>query len=212
MESQFTASRWLSLSRRVGIPNPDSIFAELLRYYSESWRSYHSLHHIDDCLRRFDESPLHGEHPDELEIAIWFHDAVYDTSRSDNESRSAEMAVSVLQGSSLCPVAIDRVRASILATTHDSSPNRLDEQIIVDIDLSILGREETHFDRFESSIREEYAWVPWSVYAEKRSDILRSFLSRQRIYSTTPFYARFESNARANLAKAIHRLEGQPRD
>ena len=206
MDLSSLTTRWWSIAGRHGIADPQSVFTTIQEHYCQAWRSYHNLVHVDDCLRLLDESPAIGEHPDEVELAIWFHDVVYDTHRPDNELRSAELAVSFLQPSSMQSEAIDRVKNNILATTHDVQPQRIDEQLIVDIDLSILGRPTDEYDRFESAIREEYAWVPWSVYSEKRAEILRSFRERNRIYSRRWFFDNFEARARENLSRAIEHL------
>jgi predicted metal-dependent HD superfamily phosphohydrolase len=65
---------------------------ELIHAYSSPDRYYHNLTHIQDCLSVFDQTSSLVAHPKEVELAIWFHDAVYDTRRSDNEQKSAEWA------------------------------------------------------------------------------------------------------------------------
>ena len=205
---RFTRERWRSLAGRLGLSTDSRVFEDIQDRYSESWRSYHNTSHIDDCLKQLDDSPVIADKPDEVEFSLWLHDAVYDTHRGDNEAQSASLAASILHDAECELEVIHRVTANILATTHHATATRIDEQLVVDIDLSILGRPADAFDEFETSIREEYQWVPWSTYCEKRANVLQSFLERVRIYSTNWFADRYESNARLNLNRAISRLLG----
>jgi len=45
--------------------------------------------------------------------------------------------------------------------------------------------------------------VPGFVYRMKRRSVLQSFLARPTIYSTDHFRARYEAQARINLAGAV---------
>jgi predicted metal-dependent HD superfamily phosphohydrolase len=93
-----------------------------------------------------------------------------------------------------------------MATRHDAVPGDIDAQVLVDIDLSILGAEEKRFDEYERQVREEYGWVPEPIYRDKRKAILESFLARATIYNTARFIERYEPRARANLARSLARL------
>ncbi len=92
-------------------------------------------------------------------------------------------------------------------TTHDPSLHP-DAPLLVDVDLSILGKSPAQFEDYETSIRREYAWVPQQTFAEKRVEILKRFLARKRIYSTEAMFTRYERQARENLAESIRKLKG----
>lgn len=77
---------------------------------------------------------------------------------------------------------------------------------MVDIDLGIFGQDEARFETYETGIRQEYAWVPWPLYREKRLEILQRFLDRQPIYQTAHFRSQWEDQARHNLITLINRL------
>jgi predicted metal-dependent HD superfamily phosphohydrolase len=93
-----------------------------------------------------------------------------------------------------------------MATRHEAVPADVDAQVLVDVDLSILGAEPARFDQYEAQVREEYGWVPGPIYRHKRKAILESFLTRAAIYNTSRFVERYERQARANLARALARL------
>ena len=117
------------------------------------------------------------------ELAAWFHDAIYDTTRHDNEARSAELAV-------------DALRAL-----------RFDEATIAaDADLSILGSDAARYDEYARQIREEYAWVPEAVYRTERAKVLAHFAERPAIYFTSELRERFEGAARMNIERETESL------
>lgn len=179
-----------------------SVYEQLLAYYSEQHRHYHTLQHLDECLAMFESVRELAEHPDEIELALWFHDAIYDTHRPDNEERSADWARTALIDAGVAIDSADRVHALIMATRHTANPILPDEQLLVDIDLSILGAEQARFDEYEEQIRKEYAFVPRWLFCRKRREILQGFLDRPSIYSTAHFRHALEERARANLKQA----------
>lgn len=201
MRTAFT--HWLPLWQRLkGIGDAEFWHERLVAAYGESQRAYHTLQHLDECLRAFDEAKTGGliQQPDFIELALWFHDMVYDPRAAENEERSAEMADECLE----TMVAAEVRRLILVTKTHQAVHE--DEQWLVDIDLAILGAEQGRFDEYERQIREEYAWVPEAVYREKRTEILNGFLSRERLYLTTWARERFETRARENLRTLIGRM------
>jgi predicted metal-dependent HD superfamily phosphohydrolase len=137
---------------------------------------------------------------------LWFHDAVYEVRRSDNEERSASWAQSAAAAAGLPSIVGSRVHDLILATKHDAAPGTNDTALLVDVDLAILGAPEPRFDEFEGQVREEYAWVPSFLFKRKRRYILETFLRRAHVYHTEHFRKAYEASARANLTRALQRL------
>jgi predicted metal-dependent HD superfamily phosphohydrolase len=206
-DSDSIRKRWEELWNKLRAqPAPPGVFDELIRAYSSPDRFYHSLKHIEDCLSIFDQTKTLATRPEEVELAIWFHDAVYDARRNDNEQRSAEWAASVIDRSGVDHAVAERVFELILATRHTANVTDRDAQLIVDADLSILGRGSAVFWQYEENIRKEYAWVPERVYRQKRIEILHGFLDRPHLYYHEQFRDMFEERARANLLQAIERL------
>jgi predicted metal-dependent HD superfamily phosphohydrolase len=195
---------WRRLWDELGAAHPDpELCAELLARYREPHRKYHTLRHLDECLAEL--APVRGlaERSAEVELALWFHDAIYDVRRSDNEDRSAEWAgFAVLAAGAPREVAA-RVRELVLATRHSEPAESADAWLLVDIDLAILGAPAARFDEYELQIRDEYAWVPTPIFCIKRREILATFLARPRIFRTDEFHGRLEARARANLARSL---------
>src|ERR1051325_7755552 len=89
-------SKWIELWRKIGVPkDPGRSFDELAARYNEPHRAYHTLAHIADCLDQFEAAKHLAEEPLAVELAIWFHDAVYDSRASANEERSVDLAAKV---------------------------------------------------------------------------------------------------------------------
>lgn len=175
----------------------------LLRRYAEPQRKYHTGQHLAECLALFDEVRTLAEHAADVEMALWFHDAIYEVKGSGNEERSAEWAHAALLEAGVGQTSADRVRDLVLVTKHTGVPVTVDEQVLVDIDLAILGADRPRFDEYERQIRDEYGHVPGIVFRFKRRQILRTFLDRPVLYSTDTLRARFEARARDNLKRAI---------
>jgi predicted metal-dependent HD superfamily phosphohydrolase len=199
-------NRWRALWARIGARTaPEGVHRDLERRYSEPHRAYHNLEHVADCLRQLDAARQLAENADAVELALWFHDVVYDTRASDNEQQSACLAREVLGEAGVSAPLISNVCALVIATEHHAAANEGDAQLVVDIDLSILGRSAEQFDRYDRAIRQEYAWVPDEVFRTTRAAILERFLQRPAIYSLPFFRDRYESQARRNLQRAIDR-------
>ena len=199
--------RWQTVWQKLAaLRIPEDALDELIRLYSSPDRYYHNLTHIQDCLSLLDQTRPLAAHPEEVELAIWFHDAVYDPKRSDNEQKSAQWARAVIQEAGLSSDIAEKVANSILATRHLAKVTDPDAQLVVDIDLSILGRDPGIFWRYEENIRKEYAWVPEGVFEHERVKILKRFLNRPQIYYHREYRERFEATARTNLEQAIARL------
>jgi predicted metal-dependent HD superfamily phosphohydrolase len=197
--------RWFETWQLLGLAGNAELLQELLRRYKEPQRSYHTLQHLEECFAKLDELRGLAEHPAEVELALWFHDAIYEPRRGDNEQRSADWARASLLAAGGAPEAAGRVHALIMATRHAVEPSGMDQQVLIDVDLSILGAGAQRFDEYEAQVREEYRWVPKPIYRRKRAEILRSFLERPSIYSTPRFVERYEKQARANLQRSLAR-------
>jgi predicted metal-dependent HD superfamily phosphohydrolase len=192
----------------LGVARPDEqLFAEVMDRYAEPHRSYHTTRHLDECFARLEEARQQADRLYEIELALWFHDAVYDVRGSDNEERSASWAQAAVLAAGLDTTVGDRVRDLILATRHDGSPPAGDAALLVDVDLAILGSPAERFDEYEQQVRQEYSWVPGFVFKRKRAEILEGFLRRPALYHTEYFRSRYEAAARANLTRSIHQLE-----
>jgi len=204
MTPEALLANWNAAWHALGVASADSALCiELQRRYSDPQRHYHTLQHLRECLAWFEREQAVAEHPGEVAIALWFHDAIYDVHAHDNEARSAEWARSAMLAAGVQAAAAERVHALVMATRHDAVPKGRDAELLIDIDLSILGAEQQRFDEYERQVHAEYAFVPDEVRLPRRRAILQRFLARETIYTTPRMHGLLEARARANLARSI---------
>jgi predicted metal-dependent HD superfamily phosphohydrolase len=195
------AKRWDESWELAGMAPPPGAFERVCARYREPHRAYHNLDHVAACLALAAETRPMQRAPGEVELAIWYHDAVYDARRADNEEASARLAVAEL--GILLPAALAKVRDHILATRHPSNPADPDSRVMVDIDLAILAAEPAAFDAYERAVRSEYSWVPGFLFRRNRARFLRELLAAEHVFLTEHFRARFEERARANVRRSL---------
>jgi predicted metal-dependent HD superfamily phosphohydrolase len=184
-----------------------AVFELIAQRYGEPHRFYHGVHHIESLLKLLHEGfPTLAKDRAAVELALWFHDIVYDPRAQDNEEKSAALMSTVL-GKALPPELESKVVAFILATKHDRSPPDPDAQLVVDIDISTLGASPEDFQRYSDSIRKEYFWVPEEQYRQGRKATLKRFLAQSPLYHHLPVRQRFEARAKRNLTEALAELE-----
>lgn len=197
-----TKERWCELMACAQLPECSQAYEKLVTAYSKPQRHYHTLKHIDDMLGEFvlAKEQINGDLV-AIELAIWFHDAVYKPMSKTNEYDSARWAKEFLGGygrSDLAQEVFDLVMA-----TKDHHPINHNAKWLLDIDLSILGAKPERFELFEQQVRKEYRWVPNIIYKSKRKEILKQFLQRPEIYQTEYFRERYEMQARINIEGSI---------
>jgi len=206
MPDQDNLTHWLTTWATLNLAPPTGLCEQLLRAWDEPQRHYHTQQHLTECLTLFDALREHAEQPADIELALWFHDAIYDVQGHDNEARSAHWAVQALATGGVDAARCQRVHDLIIATCHTALPASPDQALLVDIDLAILGAPAVRFAEYTRQISAEYAWVPPEMYAVKRRAVLQGFLDREQIYTTPAVAQRLEQRARTNLAKAISSL------
>lgn len=174
--------------------------------YDEPQRHYHTFDHIQACLQHFDAVRPLLQQPVAVELALWFHDAIYDPRAKNNERRSADFARTALLACQLDATLVAQVDKLIMLTRHDAAPDTDDGRLLVDIDLAILGAEPDLYGRYEQWVRQEYAHVPHWLYRWGRKRLLRRFLRHPFLYATGHFRQQREAQARHNLHQAIKNL------
>jgi len=199
------SARWTATWRALSARPFDGEQEMLLQRYDAPARHYHTRQHLEECFVRWDQVRSRAAEPAAAEIALWYHDAVYDTHRADNEAQSADLAAVALTTAGVKAATVGRVQELIMATTHAAPPGSPDAALVVDVDLGILAATAERFDEYEQQVREEYAWVPGILFRKKRADVLRGFLGRERIFSSGAFDAD-EARARENLTRSLARL------
>lgn len=184
----------------------ESMKTELSALYRAPDRHYHGIAHIAALLALLDEHRSEIADPEAVEAAIWFHDAVYDSRRNDNEAKSADLAAQKLSGAD--PQRVASVVAMIEATATHALPDLSGEAVhdaalFLDMDLAILGSGPALFDAYEAAVRHEYEWVDEPAWRSGRAAVLERFMDRPAIFHTNTFRRLYEQQARDNIARSL---------
>lgn len=197
---------WLTMWRQLQLTPPANLADELHAAYNQQHRFYHGLQHLQECLSLLTQVEYLADQPAEIALALYFHDAVYDIHAHDNEAQSAAWASHVLLICGASAQRTERIHHLIMATCHQAQPDDADSQLLVDIDLAILGQNPARFAEYEQQIRQEYSWVDAEAFRQGRAAVLKSFADREFIYNTGYFRQHFEQQARLNLQTALAAL------
>lgn len=185
---------------------------DLVACYREPHRHYHTVDHLLWVTRHVTDL-ARSEPVDDIGATIvagFFHDAVYDASRSDNERVSAEYAKRRLPELGWTPARIAHVASLVEATReHAVAPDAAfthDASLLIDADLAVLGAEPAGYQAYVNGVRQEYRFVDDDAWRTGRARVLRSFLDRDRIYRTPTANVRWEHRARANVTAELSQL------
>ena len=179
---------------------------DLLARWSETHRKHHTVTHLHEMLDAIGLLAGAGIEFDReaVELAAWFHDAVYEIGRDDNEDRSAELARELLASS---PFRDEVARLVLVTKTHEVADDDVNGAVLSDADLSVLGSDAFRYRSYAAAVRDEYAGVPDEVFKPARAQVLSSFLDGS-IFHTSAGRERWEETARRNIAEEIAALAG----
>lgn len=179
---------------------------DLLARWSETHRKHHTVAHLHEVLDAIGELADTGIGFDReaVELAAWFHDAIYEIGRDDNEDRSAELARELLASS---PVRDEVARLVLTTKTHKVAADDINGAVLSDADLSVLGSEPLRYRTYAEAVRQEYAEVADEVFKPARTQVLSALLDGQ-LFHTAAGRDRWEQKARRNIAEEIAALTG----
>lgn len=184
------------------------LFEGIASAYSAPTRHYHTLAHIEDIFEKLDGLEDRISEPLRVHFAGWYHDLVYDATRTDNEERSAERAAQALSEMQAPAEFIERVARLVLATKlHGTAEGDADDLLFLDTDYSILGSDETAYDQYAEQVRAEYAHIPQSAFDAGRAQFLKNALKQKRIFRTDHYESRYGQQARSNMERELSRLK-----
>jgi predicted metal-dependent HD superfamily phosphohydrolase len=176
----------------------EEVGLDLLGRYAEAGRHYHNFTHVQKMLSWLDRT---GEWSPAMELAVWFHDAVYEPLGRENEAESAayfERSMGPMLDAGLRADVVRLILATDFRRPRTGMP---DEALLIDIDFSILASEWGEYDAYRHAVRREYAMVPEAEFTAGRSAVLRHFLSGS-IFSTD-FFVPLEPIAQSNLRREL---------
>ena len=178
------------------------LWQEIERQYSEPSRHYHTLLHLQNLISELLPVQSRFKNWNVVVFAVVYHDIVYKASKSNNEEKSAELAVKRLGEIAVPEDSVDRCKKFILATKrHQPVDDEID--LFTDADLAILGSDTDSYQIYTNQIRKEYSIFPDLLYKPGRKKVLLHFLGMQTIYKTSFFREKYEAPARRNLENEL---------
>ncbi|MFE4515386.1 hypothetical protein ACFRMQ_14485 [Kitasatospora sp. NPDC056783] len=207
-ETDDLLADWTALLHRCGAAvDPEPYGRELLRRWAEPPRRHHTAAHLRAVLGHVDELAGHAADPDAVRLAAWFHDAVYRPDRTENEERSAALAVRALTAAGLPAERVAEVERLVLLTVdHDPAPGDRDGEVLCDADLAVLGGTPEAYAAYAAAVREEYGFVPEPDFRAGRAAVLRHLLALPALYRSPAARDRFTAAALANLTAELGTL------
>lgn len=201
------AGRWEHL-----VPGHATLGAELLSRWSESHRSYHTTAHLLDVLTALDQLCAPAPPPVLVQLASWFHDAVYTGAAGADEQASADLASRTLPRAGLTAGDCAEVARLVLLTrTHSPTGHDAAGALLCDADLAVLARDTAGYARYLQQVRAEYAHVSEPDWITGRSAVVHRLLAQDPLYRTRLGSADWEAPARANLTRELAALTVQRR-
>lgn len=194
-----------AISPEVGRRTVEGVYDHLLLRYGEPHRFYHGWNHVARCLAQLDLVADRIINRDAVELALWFHDAVYVPGAVDNEQRSADLFREVANGV-LHHDFLTKIYSFTMLTRHDAPPCDPDGRYVVDIDLSSLASGWHRFMEDSDRIRKEQCGVCDGQFYPAQARFLQSLLDRSQIFYSEYFHARCERSARENIRRFLEGL------
>ncbi|AIZ40989.1 HD domain-containing protein [Cellulophaga baltica] len=172
--------------------------------YSAASRHYHNLEHLAYMFRWLVTVKSEVKNLDAMLFAIYYHDSIYSTTRSDNEHQSALYFKKMISKTSF--EAITEVMDLIEATKEHLLSADNDTNILLDLDLAVLGEKPDNYLTYAKAIRKEYYIYPDFMYRKGRKKVLMNMLNLEAIYKTDFFKSQFETTAVKNLKAELINL------
>jgi predicted metal-dependent HD superfamily phosphohydrolase len=180
-----------------------SLWNEIEKKYGSHKRYYHTLLHLEVLLDQLGGCKQLIADWDTLLFSVFYHDIVYNVLKSNNEERSADLAVKRLSATEFRADKINTCKEQILATKSHLFSNDEDTDLFTDADLSVLGQPPDLYEQYCRQIRQEYSIFPDLVYKPGRKKVVIHFLKMEKIFKTYFFYDRYEAQARKNLESEL---------
>lgn len=182
----------------------------LLAAYDEPQRGYHDRRHLAEVLTHVDAlaDRSSGVDRDTVLLAAWFHDAVYDGSR-DDEERSAALAQDELRAVGVSPTVVAEVTRLVrLTADHRPATGDVAGEVLCDADLAILASDPERYAEYVAGVRSEYGHLDDATFRAGRAAVLRALLEKPALFHTDAARRSWEQRARANVERELAGLTG----
>jgi len=194
-------------SWEAALPGFPTLGAALLDRYDEPTRRYHDRRHLAEVLAGVQLLGDHAADVVAVQLAAWFHDAVYEVDRTDNEEQSARLAAEQLASAAVHPGVIAEVgRLVRLTATHRPHEQDTNGAVLCDADLAVLASDPRRYAEYTADVRAEYAALDDATFGSGRAGVLRQLLGLPSLFGTPEGQRHWEEAARRNLRRELAAL------
>lgn len=179
-------------------------WTEIKNHYSSRFRYYHNLEHIENMLLELEKVEATIKDLDTVLFAIYYHDIIYKSTKSDNEHKSALLFEKRISKTSFPN--LNKCKSQIEATKEHQLSDDYDTNILLDLDSTILGKSQKEYQKYSADIRMEYKICPDFMYRKGRAKVLKNMLEKDSIYKTDFFKKNYENQAKENLRLELNQL------
>lgn len=187
-----------------------SLRDDLVAAYRAPERGYHDDRHLTEVLDHLgmlmSQPAAAGVDPDAVVLAAWFHDAVYEGQR-DDEERSASLAQEALAATGVPTSLVGEVARLVrLTADHRPDPDDVAGALLCDADLAVLAAARERYDDYVQGVRREYADLDDATFRTGRAAVLQALLSAPTLFHTPLGQELWERPARANVRHELDTL------
>ena len=193
---------YIHLSKYTNTEKVSLLWRHLVKSYTESHREYHNLNHLEELFNYFDHYQDSIQNKSAVALSIFYHDVVYQVWKKNNEQKSVEKAIEILQEIRF-PYEDLKIIEDLIMCTKNHTSLTPDQGFMIDFDLAILGQKNDIYNIYSQQIRKEYKIVPELIYNKGRKQVLTHFLEKESIFQTSIFKSKYEIQARINLTKEL---------
>lgn len=190
---------WKELNAKDG----KEVYQILIDLYQKPKRAYHNITHIAYMLDGLTKIEQLAENINELKIAIWFHDVIYEPTKTNNEEESAKLAYKLLIEKGASEDCARKVQNLVMATKYTIIAKTNDEKLISDLDLAVLGLSKEIFIKYSDLLHQEYGFEGEEIYWKNRKIILERYVVDKNLFYHSYFKKRYEKQAIENLKFGI---------
>ncbi|MEM9255706.1 MAG: hypothetical protein AAGA91_09670 [Pseudomonadota bacterium] len=176
------------------------VWTLLSEHYREPHRFYHNLQHLRHCLSQLDAAREQIAELDATEMAIWFHDVIYEYGARDNEEKSADL-FQAMAGDNMSGSFVERVYDFIIATQHRGAAEDEGVAFVVDIDLSGFGLPWKGYLADSDALRKEAPHIGDEEYYRGKLRFFAELQAWPSLFQTDYFRERLEQRARENIQR-----------
>lgn len=203
LKSRFKKLLYSSTTREELFP---LYWNELEKAYQNNSRAYHNLSHLENMFDEWEQCQIIHQNQQGLEWAIFYHDIIYKATKKNNELKSAQLCEERLKELDIPTDVRSLCFEMIIATQKHQKSDNETINLMLDLDMSILGQSWEAYQTYYEGVRKEYAIYPDFLYHPGRVKVLQTFL-QQPIFHTSFFKDKYEAKAIENIKTEIAFLE-----